>query len=201
MYRNNRPMLDFRRDARVEPPTAGAERIRQAGGAGAPTAVGRSEARLAVVELPASTAAFTVCSRRRSESKSRADHDWDRPTRAVVVDVAEALFDEPVDIGQTADEAELELTHLCRDGRPASVTYINMYSPEFWRNVRCCVLRSADGTTNLAVVVSTSRAYVNATRITLDAELNKRNHHEPRPCGDACETLVPAASTARVRSR
>jgi hypothetical protein len=45
----------------------------------------------------------------RIESSRRPEVN--RPAPALVVDVAKALLDEPVDIGQAADETELDLTH------------------------------------------------------------------------------------------
>src|SRR4026207_965160 len=43
------------------------------------------------------------------ESKSGAEDEWDGPAPALVVDVLQALLDEPVDIRQSTQVAEPEL--------------------------------------------------------------------------------------------
>src|SRR6185503_9345997 len=47
----------------------------------------------------------------RSEANAGAEEDRIRPARAVVVDVAQALLDKPVDVGQFADILDFQLGH------------------------------------------------------------------------------------------
>src|SRR5262245_41758063 len=46
-----------------------------------------------------------------SKAKPGTDEDRERPARALAVDVAQSLLDEPVDVGQTAHITELDLAH------------------------------------------------------------------------------------------
>ena len=79
---------------------------------------GRSTARRASCTGPSPTAGSTRRPRRvelsrspGSEADSRPDHHRQRPALALAVDVAQAFFDQPVDVGQPAHEAQLRLGH------------------------------------------------------------------------------------------